>query len=373
MTWEWRIFEPVLVIHTFAGVGALAVSLHLWIALRRAATRRRDRYLAGRYASLLGWLIAATILSGALAYPAFRVGVRAAWMDTTQPGMTALFEIKEHWGTILLVLAWATRRRLLPFYRSREPRNPPPSFWRFQRGFAALLVAVLAFSCIAGLWLVMQGRVSIPDPLESEKKHASYRNPKGCCPEIITSSCGSLGRALAGIELCPDLLRLASPRLALALLPAGAPGLQLDTAGGRSGHGLVQPSDLRFFGELLARPLGTAAVCRPPSLGGTGSDDDDLDLPAVHRRLGASSLVAESHRKVPRSAEDQTRREGPHLPRRAFPRAPDEVDGTTYEAKLPARDKLLIYLPKSTHMLGSPCESDLDVRPVREQRVRFTP
>jgi hypothetical protein len=147
VAFEDSIFRPVLLVHAVVGFSALAVALHLLVAVWRA---RRRGSLAGAHlhAGLLVALQVAALVTGALVYPAFRVHVRAAFMDATAPTLTGLFEIKEHWGVIAAFAAWATWRRL------RGSAAPPPEGLSPHVALVTAQVLATAWATLLGLWLV---------------------------------------------------------------------------------------------------------------------------------------------------------------------------------------------------------------------------
>ncbi len=128
------IFESIsrvlLFLHLIAAACVLGSAIHLAI--------RVCGYCRGRvikvdqeklYAKLLVISYSICYLLGAMVYPAFRVNVRADYLDRQLPWATGLFEIKEHFATIGLIAAIATWlisrslgrsivRKWLPLYAS---------------------------------------------------------------------------------------------------------------------------------------------------------------------------------------------------------------------------------------------------------------
>ncbi len=86
------------------------------------------------------------MLLGGLIYPAFRVDVRAGYLDAAHPWATGMFEIKEHWVALgfWLVLAQV----LLPFERDRSPLSTTAD------ALAALAMMVIVWAGLVGLGLV---------------------------------------------------------------------------------------------------------------------------------------------------------------------------------------------------------------------------
>ncbi len=156
MTWEWTIARPMLLLHAVTGFAALAISIHVlyfvWLGGRNSGAARRAR--ARWYAAITWPAYVAAMVTGALVYPAYKVGVREAWLDANRPELTGFFEIKEHWGAIGLLLAWGLWRYLC---RSApgEIASADRTFWRGQSILTLLLVICAAVNVVIGLWVVM--------------------------------------------------------------------------------------------------------------------------------------------------------------------------------------------------------------------------
>jgi hypothetical protein len=142
-----------------AGLARLVVVLHaaVAIALVGAATHHALialGYLRGVFKVRLARIYAATVAVtwlaafglGLLAYPAFRIAARAAYLDGHEPWATALFEVKEHSAAlgIPVVLGIVALSRVLDPKRDRA----------LARAYAALvwLTAVIVwFDVLSGL------------------------------------------------------------------------------------------------------------------------------------------------------------------------------------------------------------------------------
>jgi hypothetical protein len=152
LTWEYSIARPLLIVHALAGFSVLAIAIHLLVAVIRSRRGQalRFRRRAAMYSRILWPLVLGAVLTGAVVYPAFRVGVRAAYLDQNRPALTGLFEIKEYWGGVVLVLAWSLWR----FFKAHDA-PPERPLWMGQLAFVSLLTVIAAYNVIAGLILVM--------------------------------------------------------------------------------------------------------------------------------------------------------------------------------------------------------------------------
>jgi hypothetical protein len=156
MTWELSLARPLLLLHALAGCAALAVSVHvLHFAIRGGReSNGAFRAKARRYARVTGPVYLAAMATGIVIYPAYKVMVRVAWLDAHAPAMTGLFEIKEHWAALGLILTWAAWR----YYcrpRVEDVIHPNRAFWSGHAILALLGAICTALNVIVGLWLVM--------------------------------------------------------------------------------------------------------------------------------------------------------------------------------------------------------------------------
>jgi hypothetical protein len=156
MDFEFAIARPMLLAHCLIGMAAVAVSMHAaYFAIRGSTSRHAGfRVKARRYAGICWPLYVLTMVTGALVYPAYKVGVRAEWMDVNRPDLTGWFEIKEHWAAIGTALAWAMWHY---FRRSALDRiiKPDRNFWAGQSAMLVLTVICGLANIIIGCWIVM--------------------------------------------------------------------------------------------------------------------------------------------------------------------------------------------------------------------------
>jgi hypothetical protein len=159
VTWELSLAKPLLLLHALAGFSTLAISVHLLVFALwgNRADEARIRRSAARTASILWTLFLAALITGALIYPAYRVMARP-WLDGNAPFLHRLFEVKEHWASMGLFLAWACWWHFRRFSRNGEaPRDR--AAWRAHTAMAALLFLVAAANVLIGLWIVMERSV----------------------------------------------------------------------------------------------------------------------------------------------------------------------------------------------------------------------
>lgn len=158
MTWEWTLARPMLLLHALSGFAALAISVHvLYFAWRGGGddnAGHRARARARRYAAIAWPLYVAAMVTGALVYPAYKVGVREAWLDANRPALTGLFEIKEHWAALGLLVAWGVRRYLCRS-TGEQISDPDATFWRGQTVLTLIVVICALANVVIGAWVVM--------------------------------------------------------------------------------------------------------------------------------------------------------------------------------------------------------------------------
>ncbi|MBK7975672.1 MAG: hypothetical protein IPK07_21120 [Deltaproteobacteria bacterium] len=143
---------PLLVLHALAATVLIGSTTHDAILL--------VGYLRGRFGrvrleklyvriQLVAYLV--TFALGSLAYPAYRIYVRAAVFDRHAPWAANLFDIKENLAALALPLmigyAWLSR--------VIDPRAD--AAWRpMYVGFGLSIAAVVWFSVVSGLVVVLE-------------------------------------------------------------------------------------------------------------------------------------------------------------------------------------------------------------------------
>jgi hypothetical protein len=140
----------LLVLHAGASIVLIGSSTHHALQMRH--------YLAGRfgreeleklYAKVVSVTYAITFALGALLYPSFRVHVRGFYLDEHAPSLSRLFDMKETYASLALVVALALGALALTL-RPSETRALVPVY----AAMSFLVCAVVWFNVIAGLLVV---------------------------------------------------------------------------------------------------------------------------------------------------------------------------------------------------------------------------
>lgn len=116
--------KTLLILHTIFAVvlvGAMTHNFFLMINYFRGNINRlrlHNRYVLYGFVSF----IFTYLFTGVLIYPTFRVRVRYDYLDKSLPWVTGLFEIKEHWLSVALVIfiAYYLLNRFLDLRRDRH-------------------------------------------------------------------------------------------------------------------------------------------------------------------------------------------------------------------------------------------------------------
>lgn len=143
--------KPLVLVHALAGFVAAATAIHLAVhatsGLRRGAFPPRGR----TYAVVMAVSFAICLATGLIAYPNFRVHIRGLVLDRFAPSMTAVFEIKEHLGVLVVpfvALALVMERA------TRAERSAHGS--RLFAATAWIAAATLAGCVVMGLLVTME-------------------------------------------------------------------------------------------------------------------------------------------------------------------------------------------------------------------------
>ncbi len=145
------IAKPLVLVHALAGFIAAATAIHLAVYATNALMRGSFGSRGRTYAVVMAAAFAACVATGLLAYPNFRVNVRGLFLDRFAPAMTAVFEIKEHLGALVIpfvALAVAMERA------ARAERSP--SSGRLFVAAAWIAAATLAGCVVMGLLVTME-------------------------------------------------------------------------------------------------------------------------------------------------------------------------------------------------------------------------
>jgi hypothetical protein len=98
----------LLLLHAGGSIVLIGASTHHALQMRHYLRGRFGREkLEKTYAKVVSVAYAATFALGALLYPSYRVYVRGAFLDRRAPAYAALFEVKETYASLVLILALA--------------------------------------------------------------------------------------------------------------------------------------------------------------------------------------------------------------------------------------------------------------------------
>ena len=144
------ILKALLVLHGVAAAALAGAAVHnALLAWRRSfGDGEVNESLRRVYARVIGWLYPAVFLLGCVLYPAFRVEVRAAWLDEAYPLAKACFEIKEHalaFGLPLLIYVVLSSRRL-------PGDEEAADLWLYDAACVALAVLV-GYAALTGMFV----------------------------------------------------------------------------------------------------------------------------------------------------------------------------------------------------------------------------
>ena len=143
----------LLVLHAAGSIALVGASTHHALQMRHYLRGRFGREkLEKTYAKVVSVAYAVTFALGALLYPSYRVHVRGYWLDEHAPVFSALFDLKETYASLALVVALALGA--LAF--TLRPAETP-ALVRVYAVMSFIVCAVVWFDVIAGI-LVLSAR-----------------------------------------------------------------------------------------------------------------------------------------------------------------------------------------------------------------------
>ncbi len=145
----------LLVLHAAGSIVLVGASTHPLVELRHYLRGRFNRAAIEKlYAKIVAASYVVTFGLGALLYPSYRVHVRALVLDRHAPGFSGLFDVKEVWASLALVVALALGALAFTL-------RPAEERWalRVYAAMSALVCAVVWFDVVAGLLVVARGGV----------------------------------------------------------------------------------------------------------------------------------------------------------------------------------------------------------------------
>lgn len=144
-------YKALLIVHllgTFVLVGSMTHNSFILIGYIRGKFNRRKREFFFLKCTFWSYLI--VYIFGAVIYPAFRIYIRGLYFDKTMPWATGLFEVKEHWaviGLVLLFVCYIVRK-------SFDPQNEKHKLFLYVP-LCLILNAIVWYVVISGCYLSM--------------------------------------------------------------------------------------------------------------------------------------------------------------------------------------------------------------------------
>jgi hypothetical protein len=140
----------LLVLHAGGSIVLIGASTHHALQMRHYLRGRFAREkLEKTYAKVACVAYVVTFALGALLYPSYRVHVRGYWLDRHAPAFAALFDVKETYASLALVVAVALGA-LAATLRPAEA----PALARVYAVMSFLVCAVVWFDVVAGILVV---------------------------------------------------------------------------------------------------------------------------------------------------------------------------------------------------------------------------
>jgi hypothetical protein len=140
----------LLVLHGGASIVLIGAATHHALQMRHYLRGRFGRAaLEKLYARVVAVAYTITFALGAALYPSYRVHVRGLYLDRYAPGYTALFDLKETYASLTLVVAVA----LGVLAGTLRPAETP-ALVRVYAVMSFIVCAVVWFNVISGLLIV---------------------------------------------------------------------------------------------------------------------------------------------------------------------------------------------------------------------------
>jgi hypothetical protein len=140
----------LLVLHSAGSIVLIGAATHHALEMRHYLRGRFERARIERiYAKVVAVAYAVTFALGAALYPTYRVHVRGLYLDRYAPAFAGLFDVKETYASLTLVLALALGALAGPL-RPEET----PALTRIYAAMSFIVCAVVWFNVIAGLLVV---------------------------------------------------------------------------------------------------------------------------------------------------------------------------------------------------------------------------
>jgi hypothetical protein len=140
----------LLVLHGAGSIVLIGAATHHALSMRHYLLGRFGHAAIERtYAKVVAVAYAVTFALGAALYPTYRVHVRGLYLDRYAPAFAGLFDVKEAYASLTLLLALA-----LGALAGRFSPMEAPALTRIYAAMSFIVCAVVWFDVIAGLLVV---------------------------------------------------------------------------------------------------------------------------------------------------------------------------------------------------------------------------
>jgi hypothetical protein len=140
----------LLVLHTAGSIVLVGAATHHALQMRHYLQGRFGREkLEKTWAKVVSVAYALTFVLGAMLYPSYRVHVRGFYLDRSAPAFSALFDLKETYASLTLVVALALGALALTLRPAQTP-----ALVRVYAAMSFIVCAVVWFNVIAGILVV---------------------------------------------------------------------------------------------------------------------------------------------------------------------------------------------------------------------------
>jgi hypothetical protein len=140
----------LLVLHAGGSIVLIGASTHHALQMRHYLRGRFGRAkLEKTYAKVVSVAYVLTFALGALLYPSYRVHVRGYYLDRVAPAFSVLFDLKETYASLTLVIAVALGALALTLRPAETP-----ALVRVYAVMSLIVCAVVWFNVVAGLLVV---------------------------------------------------------------------------------------------------------------------------------------------------------------------------------------------------------------------------
>jgi hypothetical protein len=140
----------LLVLHAAGSIVLVGAATHHALQMRHYLRGRFGREkLEKLYAKVVSVAYVVTFVLGALLYPSYRVHVRGYYLDRAAPAFAGLFDVKETYASLALVVAVALGALA---YTLRPAETP--ALVRVYAVMSFIVCAVVWFNVVAGILVV---------------------------------------------------------------------------------------------------------------------------------------------------------------------------------------------------------------------------